>query len=56
MIAEATDTEELFLHAMYQTKKKRVYIKKDDFAVITAGVPVGISGSTTNLVRAEKCV
>lgn len=54
LIAEATDTEELFLHAMYQTKKKG-YIKKDDFAVITAGVPVGISGAT-NLVRVEKCV
>lgn len=52
-IGEATSTEELFMHAMYQTKK-RGYIQKDELAVITAGVPVGISGAT-NLVRVERC-
>ena len=40
---------------LWQEEQKKGYIKKDDFAVITAGVPVGISGAT-NLVRVEKCV
>lgn len=52
-IGEATATEELFMHAIYQTKK-RGYISKGELAVITAGVPVGISGAT-NLVRVERC-
>lgn len=49
MINEETDTEELFKNSMKAAQSKG-YIKKDELAVITAGVPLGISG-TTNIIR-----
>ena len=49
MINEETDTEELFNNSM-KAAQLSGYIKKDELAVITAGVPLGISG-TTNIIR-----
>lgn len=49
MINEETDTEELFTNSIKATQQ-RGYIKKDEIAVITAGVPLGVSG-TTNIIR-----
>lgn len=49
MINEETDTEELFTNSI-KAAQQRGYIKKDEIAVITAGVPLGVSG-TTNIIR-----
>jgi len=48
-ICEVQDTEELFANAVEETKKAG-YIKSGDVVVITAGVPLGIAG-TTNMIR-----
>ena len=48
-ICEAQDTEELFANAVEETKKAG-YLKSGDVVVITAGVPLGIAG-TTNMIR-----
>ena len=49
IIDEETDTEELFHNAMDKVQKSG-YINSGEIAVITAGVPLGISG-TTNIIR-----
>jgi len=49
LIDEETVTEELFHNAMEKVQKNG-YIRTGELAVITAGVPLGISG-TTNLIR-----
>lgn len=49
MIKEETDTEELFQNSM-KAAQESGYIEKGGLAVITAGVPLGISG-TTNIIR-----
>lgn len=49
IINEETDTEELFANAMKAVQQSG-YIKQGELAVITAGVPLGVSG-TTNLIR-----
>lgn len=49
MIKEETDTEELFNNSMKAVQRDG-YIEKGGLAVITAGVPLGISG-TTNIIR-----
>lgn len=49
LIAEAEDSEELFDIAV-ETALKEGYIKKGDKVVITAGVPLGISGNT-NMIK-----
>ena len=49
MINEETDTEELFKNSM-KAAQESGYIEKGGLAVITAGVPLGISG-TTNIIR-----
>lgn len=49
MIKEETDTEELFKNSM-KAAQESGYIEKGGLAVITAGVPLGISG-TTNIIR-----
>lgn len=49
MINEETDTEELFINSI-KAAQQNGYIEKGETAVITAGVPLGISG-TTNIIR-----
>lgn len=51
IIKEEKDTFELFEHAVAEVKAKG-YLKDGDNTVITAGVPLGISG-TTNMLKVE---
>ena len=51
LIAVEHDTFELFDHAM-EAVEKAGYIKKGELAVMTAGVPLGISG-TTNMLKVQ---
>ena len=48
-IAEAENTDELFEIAV-ETALKKGYIKKGDKVVITAGIPLGVSGNT-NMIK-----
>lgn len=52
IIEEKTNTDDLIRHAIDVSLKKG-YLKKGDLVVITAGVPLGMSG-TTNLLKVEK--
>ncbi|MBQ7677234.1 MAG: pyruvate kinase, partial [Lachnospiraceae bacterium] len=49
MVEEKTDAEELIVHAIECGKEKGL-LEEGDIVVVTAGVPLGISG-TTNLIR-----
>ena len=49
LIEEVTDTDELFERAV-DAGMDAGLLQKDDLIVMTAGVPLGISG-TTNLMR-----
>lgn len=49
MIKEETSTDVLFANAMKRAEEEG-YLKEGELAVITAGVPLGMSG-TTNLIR-----
>ena len=49
LINEESDTDELFEHAA-DAAQNAGYIKQGELAVITAGVPLGVSG-TTNLIK-----
>lgn len=51
MIEEKKETFELFEHAIGECEKTG-YVEKDDLLVITAGVPLGISG-TTNMLKVQ---
>ncbi len=51
-ISEQTDADEMFCEATNEALKKG-FIQSGDFVVITAGVPLGISG-LTNLLKVEK--
>ncbi len=51
IIKEEKDTFDLFEHAI-QRVKKNGYLKEGDITVITAGVPLGMSG-TTNMLKVE---
>ena len=51
LIAVEHDTFELFDHAL-QAVEKAGYLKKGDLAVMTAGVPLGIAG-TTNIIKVQ---
>lgn len=51
LIAVEHDTFELFDHAL-QAVEKAGYIKKGDLAVMTAGIPLGITGST-NIIKVQ---
>lgn len=51
MVDEQKDTFKLFEHAIEECKKKD-YVKKNDLLVITAGVPLGTSG-TTNMLKVQ---
>ncbi len=51
MIGEKTNTDELFLAAA-EAAKNAGYVNNGDLVVITAGVPLGVSG-TTNLMKVD---
>jgi pyruvate kinase len=51
LIAAEHDTFELFDHAL-QAVEKAGYIKEGDLTVMTAGVPLGITGST-NMIKVQ---
>lgn len=51
MCDEKKNTDELFDHAV-EVSRKAGAIKKGDLAVITAGIPLGISG-TTNMLKVQ---
>ena len=52
VIEEKTNTDELIRHALERSVELG-YLKKGDLVVITAGVPLGMSG-TTNLLKVER--
>lgn len=52
MCDEKSNTDELFEHAV-EVAKKTGYIQKGDVVVITAGIPLGQSG-TTNMLKAHE--
>ncbi len=49
MVEEKNNTDDLFEHAIEQAEKKG-YVAQGEITVITAGVPLGVSG-TTNLIK-----
>lgn len=49
MVDEKTNTDDLFEHAIEQAEKKKL-VKQGEITVITAGIPLGVSG-TTNLIK-----
>ena len=51
VISEETNTDELFEHAI-EAAKENGFVEKGDKVVITAGVPLGVSG-TTNLMKVD---
>ncbi len=51
MVNEMKETFTLFEHAVEECMKKE-FLKKEDLIVITAGVPMGISGKT-NMLKAQ---
>lgn len=52
LIAEENTAEELFREAIHAAKEAG-YVKKGDRVVITAGMPLGVSGNT-NMLRVEE--
>ena len=51
VISEETNTDDLFEHAVDAAKAKG-FVEPGDKVVITAGVPLGMSG-TTNLMKVD---
>ena len=51
VIDEKTNTDELIDHAI-EVSLNKGYLKHGDLVVVTAGVPLGMSG-TTNLIKVE---
>ena len=49
MVDEKNNTDDLFEHAIEQAERKSL-VKQGEITVITAGVPIGVSG-TTNLIK-----
>ncbi|MCM1180045.1 MAG: pyruvate kinase [Clostridium sp.] len=49
MVEEKNNTDDLFEHAIEQAEKMG-YVEQGEITVITAGVPLGVSG-TTNLIK-----
>ena len=52
MCEEKENTDELFSHAV-EVAEKNGLVGKGDLVVITAGIPLGISG-TTNMLKVDK--
>lgn len=51
MIEEQTTSDALFEHAIKESEK-REYVEYGDLAVITAGLPIGVAG-TTNILKVQ---
>ena len=51
LIDEKDNSEELFDHALARAREEGM-VEEGDTVVLTAGVPVGIAG-TTNLLKAQ---
>ncbi len=51
LVNEENETFELFEHAVEKSEKLGL-VQKDDLVVITAGVPLGVSG-TTNMIKVQ---
>lgn len=51
LLEEKNDVFELFDHALEEARKLD-YLEKNDIVVITAGVPIGLSG-TTNMIKVQ---
>ncbi len=51
MVQEMDDADDLFQHAIDRSEEEGL-VKEGDLVVLTAGVPLGISG-TTNLLKAQ---
>ena len=51
LLEEKQNAEELFEHAVRMAQKEHM-VEEGDVVVLTAGVPVGMSG-TTNMLKAE---
>ena len=51
LLEEKNDVNDLFVHALEEASKLD-YLEKDDIVVITAGVPIGLSG-TTNMIKVQ---
>ena len=51
VIDEKTNSDDLFMEAV-NAAKQAGYVRDGDTVVLTAGVPLGVSG-TTNLMRVE---
>ena len=51
LIATEHDSLELFDHAL-ESVEKSVYINKGELGVMTAGLPLGIAG-TTNIIKVQ---
>ena len=51
VIDEKTNSDDLFMEAA-NAAKQAGYVRDGDTVVLTAGVPLGVSG-TTNLMRVE---
>lgn len=49
---EKYNTDELFSHAV-EIAEKSGLVKKGDIVVITAGIPLGVSG-TTNMLKVDR--
>ena len=54
LIDEKSSTDELFEHALSRSVESGL-LENGDIVVITAGIPLGVSG-TTNMLRVEKAV
>jgi pyruvate kinase len=50
-LKEKNEVFELFDHAVEHSKNKGL-LKKGDIAVVTAGVPLGVSGNT-NMIKVQ---
>ena len=50
LIEEKNDAEELFAHAIDRAEDANL-LEEGDTVIITAGIPLGISG-TTNMIKA----
>lgn len=51
MVEEKDNTDELFEHVV-EVARKQTLVQNGDLCVITAGVPLGVSG-TTNLLKVQ---
>jgi pyruvate kinase len=53
LISDARDTDDM-IDKVYNSAVEKGYLSDGDLAVITAGHPVWVAG-TTNMIRVERC-